>query len=90
MAAWRGEVFQAAAEVHRAGLAAVLGVNDVEVAGAVPAQAAEVMKDAAAEGVAVAATPTARAGTAAVTARALLDQGTGQILDTGDALGAVR
>jgi hypothetical protein len=90
MAAGRGEVFQGAAEVHPARLAAVLGVNNVQVSGAVAAQAAEVVKDAPAEGVAVAATAAKRAGPTAVVARARLDQGVGQILDTGDPLGTVR
>jgi hypothetical protein len=77
MTAGRGEVFQGAVEVHPACLAAVLGVNDIEVAGAVSTRTAEVMKDTPAEGVAIAATTTVRAGPAAVVARSWFDQGSG-------------
>jgi hypothetical protein len=90
MAPRGGEVGKVGAEIDAATHAAVLGVNDVQITGAVPAQAAEVMEDTAAQGVAVATTAAARAGTPAVAARAVFDQGRGQVFDTDDPCGAVR
>src|SRR5262249_33594909 len=89
MAPRGGQVGQVGAEVAVAGLAAVLGGSDVEVPRAGPAPAGDVVEETPAAGVAIATTATARAGAAAVAARAAFDQGPGQVFDTGDPLGAV-
>jgi hypothetical protein len=67
MAAAGREVGEVGAKVQAAGLAAVLGVDDVEVSGAVAPPADEFREDAAAAAVAIATTAALRAGAAAVT-----------------------
>src|SRR5829696_9091435 len=68
MAAGRRQVGEVGAEVDAAGGAAVLGVDDVEVAWAAPARAAEVVEGSLPQGVAVATATAPRTATAAVTA----------------------
>jgi protein involved in polysaccharide export with SLBB domain len=73
VAARRGEVRQVSAEVQPAAGAAVPGVGHVQVAGPVVEQAADVMQDAVAEVIAVAAAAAAWTGAPAVVARAADD-----------------
>jgi len=90
VAAGGRQVRQVGAEVKATGLATVLRVSDVKVAGPVPVRAAEVVEDAAAHAVAIAAPTAVRAATPTVAPRAASDQRPGQVLNTGDARGAVR
>jgi hypothetical protein len=90
MASGRREVRQVSAEVKATGLATVLRVTDVKVARPVTIRAAEVVEGSAPQGVAIAAPTALRAATPAVTPRAVFDQRPGQVLNTGNAFGAVR
>jgi hypothetical protein len=84
------EVGEVGAEVKATGFAAVLGVDDVEVPWAVPPQTADLMENAAAATVPVAAVAALWAGTVAVTTRAAFDQRPGQVLNTGNPFRQVR
>jgi hypothetical protein len=84
------EVRQISAEVKATGLAAVLRVKDVKVARPVSIWAAEVVENSMPQGVAITAPTTVRTAAATVVTRALLDKRSGQVLNTGNALGAVR
>jgi hypothetical protein len=90
MASGGREVRQVSAEVKATGLATVLGVTDVKVSGSVPIWAAKVVEGAVPQGVAIATPTTVRTATPTVAPRALLDKRPGQVLDTGNALSAVR
>jgi hypothetical protein len=89
VAAGWGQVRQVGAEVKPTGLATVLGVKDVQFAGPVTVRAAEVVEEAVPPRVAIAAPAAVRAATPTVVPRAVLDQRPGQVLNTGNALGAV-
>ena len=89
MAARRGEVVHRGAEGHPAAVAAVSGINDVQVARAVVEQVAHIVQDAVAKVVAVATPAATRAEPAAVVSRAENDQRLGEVFDAEDALCAV-
>jgi hypothetical protein len=90
MASGGCQIRQVDAEVKATGLATVLGVADVQVAGAVTVRAAQVVQDALPHAVARTAPSAVRTTTSPVAPRALLDKRLGQILNTGNAFGAVR
>jgi hypothetical protein len=83
-------VGQVRAEVKATGLAAVFGVQDVQVAVPVPPLTADRVADSVSEGIAI--TTATAVGTAPtpVTSRALFDQRPGQVVNTSDPLDTVR
>jgi hypothetical protein len=86
----RGEVGHVGVEVGPTALAAVLGVDQMDVARPVAREAADVVEDAMPGAVAIAAAPAARAGPSAVVAGAPFDERRGEVLDASDPLRAVR
>ncbi len=90
MASGGCQIRQVDAEVKATGLATVLGVANVQVAGTVKVRAAQVVQDALPHAVAITAPSAVRTATSPVAPRALLDKRLGQILNTGNAFGAVR
>jgi hypothetical protein len=90
MAAGGCEVRKVHVEVNATGLAAMVGVPDLQVKRSVSGQAAEIVEDSAAEGVAIAATATAGAATPTVVPRPMFDPRSGQVLNAGNPFGGVR
>jgi hypothetical protein len=88
--AWWGKTGEIGAKVKAAATATMSGIDNVEVARPVTREAAQVMQDAAAEIVAVAATAATGAGPSTIVAGAGDDDRSGQIFDVGDAFGVIR
>ena len=84
-----GQVGAVGVEVFAAPRAEVLGVGQVEVAGATGDEVAQVMEGPLEDPVPVGAVATTRTGPAPEVAAAPAEPGLGQVLDAGDALGGV-
>src|SRR4051812_12124990 len=86
----RSEVGHVGVEVEPTALAAVLGVHQMDVTRPAAWEAADVVKDALPEVVAIAAAPAARAGPSAVVAGAPLDERRREIVDPSNPLSEIR